>query len=75
MAADLALLLSWALQHRVDVSALEVGPPSLEDAYLALTGAGQRTRAPGLAWAEGQSHPGTVIREKDPAGTGGANRG
>ena len=75
VAADLALLLSWALQHRVDVSALEVGPPSLEDAYLALTGAGQRTRAPGLAWAESQSHPGTVIREKDPAGTGGANRG
>ena len=38
VAADLSLLLSWALQYRVDVSGREVGVPSLEDAYLALTG-------------------------------------
>jgi ABC-2 type transport system ATP-binding protein len=75
VAADLPLLLSWARQHRIDVSALEVGPPSLEDAYLALTGSGEPDRAPGLAWAERQDSPGAVVREKDPAGTGGANHG
>ena len=68
VAGDLAVLLSWARQHRVDVSALKVGPPSLEDAYLALIGSGPRNRAPGPAWAEGQSQPGTVIREKDLSG-------
>jgi ABC-2 type transport system ATP-binding protein len=28
-------LLGWADQHRLDLSGLEIGPPSLEDAYLA----------------------------------------
>jgi ABC-2 type transport system ATP-binding protein len=28
-------LLGWADQHHLDLSGLEVGPPSLEDAYLA----------------------------------------
>jgi ABC-2 type transport system ATP-binding protein len=32
-------LMSWADAHGVDLNGLEVGPPSLEDAYLALTGA------------------------------------
>jgi ABC-2 type transport system ATP-binding protein len=31
-------LMSWADAHDLDLSGLEVGPPSLEDAYLALTG-------------------------------------
>ena len=31
-------LLGWARAQHVDLSPLEVGPPSLEDAYLALTG-------------------------------------
>jgi ABC-2 type transport system ATP-binding protein len=35
--ADLALLVGWARENRVDLTGLEVGPPSLEDAYLALT--------------------------------------
>ena len=35
--ADLALLVGWAREHAVDLTGLEVGPPSLEDAYLALT--------------------------------------
>jgi ABC-2 type transport system ATP-binding protein len=35
--ADLALLVGWARQNRVDLTGLEVGPPSLEDAYLTLT--------------------------------------
>jgi ABC-2 type transport system ATP-binding protein len=35
--ADLALLLGWARQNHVDLTGLEVGSPSLEDAYLALT--------------------------------------
>jgi ABC-2 type transport system ATP-binding protein len=34
---DLALLTGWARGHFVDLTGLEVGPPSLEDAYLALT--------------------------------------
>jgi ABC-2 type transport system ATP-binding protein len=34
---DLALLTGWARDHFVDLTGLEVGPPSLEDAYLALT--------------------------------------
>jgi ABC-2 type transport system ATP-binding protein len=36
--ADLALLVGWARQNHADLTSLEVGPPSLEDAYLALTG-------------------------------------
>jgi ABC-2 type transport system ATP-binding protein len=35
--ADLALLVGWARENYVDLTGLEVGPPSLEDAYLALT--------------------------------------
>jgi ABC-2 type transport system ATP-binding protein len=35
--ADLALLVGWARQNRVDLTGLEVGSPSLEDAYLTLT--------------------------------------
>jgi ABC-2 type transport system ATP-binding protein len=31
-------LTAWAGAHQVDLSGLEVGPPSLEDAYLAATG-------------------------------------
>jgi ABC-2 type transport system ATP-binding protein len=35
--ADLALLVGWARRNRVDLTGLEVGSPSLEDAYLTLT--------------------------------------
>ena len=35
--ADLSLLARWARQNEVDLTGLEVGSPSLEDAYLALT--------------------------------------
>jgi ABC-2 type transport system ATP-binding protein len=41
--ADLDALVGWARRNDVDLTGLEVGPPSLEDAYLALTG---DTRAP-----------------------------
>jgi ABC-2 type transport system ATP-binding protein len=34
---DLATLVGWARANDVDMTGLEVGPPSLEDAYLALT--------------------------------------
>jgi ABC-2 type transport system ATP-binding protein len=34
---DLATLVNWARANDVDLTGLEVGPPSLEDAYLALT--------------------------------------
>jgi ABC-2 type transport system ATP-binding protein len=37
VAADLAALLDWAHRYLIDLSALQVGPPSLEDAYLSLT--------------------------------------
>ena len=36
--ADLAMLVTWARASHVDLTGLEVGPPSLEDAYLTLTG-------------------------------------
>jgi ABC-2 type transport system ATP-binding protein len=36
--ADLAALVARARASRVDLTGLEVGPPSLEDAYLTLTG-------------------------------------
>ena len=39
LTADLAALVAWARKHSVDLTGLEVGPPSLEDAYLSLTGA------------------------------------
>jgi ABC-2 type transport system ATP-binding protein len=35
--ADLAMLVGWARENYVDLTGLEVGSPSLEDAYLALT--------------------------------------
>jgi ABC-2 type transport system ATP-binding protein len=37
--AVLDALVGWASRHRIDLAGLEIGPPSLEDAYLALTGA------------------------------------
>ena len=39
--ADLAMLVGWARENSVDLTGLEVGPPSLEDAYLALTSEGE----------------------------------
>jgi ABC-2 type transport system ATP-binding protein len=39
--ADLDALITWARRNDVDLTGLEIGPPSLEDAYLALTGASQ----------------------------------
>jgi ABC-2 type transport system ATP-binding protein len=39
--ADLAMLVGWARGNNVDLTGLEVGPPSLEDAYLALTRDGE----------------------------------
>ncbi len=38
LTADLAALVAWARAGDVDLTGLEVGAPSLEDAYLALTG-------------------------------------
>ncbi|HEY7147206.1 MAG TPA: ABC transporter ATP-binding protein [Streptosporangiaceae bacterium] len=38
VAADLGTLISWATASQADLTGLEIGPPSLEDAYLALTG-------------------------------------
>ena len=37
VAVDLGMLVGWARDNDVDLTGLEVGPPSLEDAYLALT--------------------------------------
>ncbi|HEY7605903.1 MAG TPA: hypothetical protein VID07_03870 [Actinomycetes bacterium] len=34
--ATLDALVGWARRHQVELAGLEVGPPSLEDAYLAL---------------------------------------
>jgi ABC-2 type transport system ATP-binding protein len=36
--ATLAELVGWAERHHLDLTGLEVGPPTLEDAYLAITG-------------------------------------
>ena len=36
--ADLSALVTWARDNDVDLTSLEVGSPSLEDAYLAITG-------------------------------------
>jgi ABC-2 type transport system ATP-binding protein len=36
--ADLSALVTWARDNYVDLTSLEVGSPSLEDAYLAITG-------------------------------------
>ena len=38
--ADLARLTGWASDNAMDLTGLEVGSPSLEDAYLALTSEG-----------------------------------
>jgi ABC-2 type transport system ATP-binding protein len=38
MTADLESLIGWARRNQVDLTGLQVGPPSLEEAYLALTG-------------------------------------
>jgi ABC-2 type transport system ATP-binding protein len=38
VAGALRELIPWADQHHLDLAGLEVGPPSLEDAYLAVTG-------------------------------------
>jgi ABC-2 type transport system ATP-binding protein len=39
---DLIALVTWARDNHVDLTGLEVNPPSLEDAYLALTGKEER---------------------------------
>jgi ABC-2 type transport system ATP-binding protein len=36
--ATLRDLVGWAERHRLDLTGLEVGPPTLEEAYLAITG-------------------------------------
>jgi ABC-2 type transport system ATP-binding protein len=36
VAAALGALVCWARRHRLDLTGLDVGPPSLEDAYLAV---------------------------------------
>jgi ABC-2 type transport system ATP-binding protein len=36
--ATLRDLVGWAQRHHLDLTGLEVGPPTLEDAYLAITG-------------------------------------
>ena len=36
----LAAIVAWARARQLDLSALEVGPPTLEDAYLTLTRGG-----------------------------------
>jgi ABC-2 type transport system ATP-binding protein len=38
LTATLRDLVGWADRHHLDLAGLEVGPPSLEDAYLAITG-------------------------------------
>ena len=38
IAAALRDLIGWAGQHHLDLAGLEVGPPSLEDAYLTAIG-------------------------------------
>lgn len=42
----LVAIVAWACAHRIDLSTLEVGPPTLEDAYLALTGDDQARSNP-----------------------------
>jgi ABC-2 type transport system ATP-binding protein len=43
--AVLGELVGWAERHRLDLTGLEVGPPTLEEAYLAITGQ-QLTKEP-----------------------------
>jgi ABC-2 type transport system ATP-binding protein len=45
--ADLSALVWWARENHVDLTGLEVGPPSLEDAYLALVGESEGVLAHG----------------------------
>jgi hypothetical protein len=40
VAAALGALVCWARRHRLDLTGLDVGPPSLEDAYLAVLSTG-----------------------------------
>jgi ABC-2 type transport system ATP-binding protein len=42
LTTDLAMLVEWARAHDVDLTGLEVGPPSLEDAYFTVTGTASR---------------------------------
>jgi hypothetical protein len=37
VAPALAAIVAWARARRLDLSALEVGPPTMEDAHLTLT--------------------------------------
>jgi ABC-2 type transport system ATP-binding protein len=43
--ADLGLLVTWARDNYVDLTSLEVGSPSLEDAYLAITGRASQSQS------------------------------
>ena len=56
LTADLAALVAWARSNSVDLTGLEVGAPSLEDAYLALTG-----RSP--ATADGHVSPEVLLHD------------
>ena len=38
VSSDLQELTSWASRHQLDLTGIEVGPPTLEEAYLAVTG-------------------------------------
>ena len=65
--ADLALLTGWARGNHVDLTGLEVGSPSLEDAYLALT---SEEGAQNHGWrvrAYGRTAPGALSADPDAA--------
>ena len=49
VAAHLGELVAWAQRNDVDLSGLAVGPPSLEDAYLAIVGSAPSTQALSLS--------------------------
>ena len=49
VAAHLGELVAWAQRNNVDLSGLAVGPPSLEDAYLAIVGSTPSTQALSLS--------------------------
>jgi hypothetical protein len=38
MTATLGELVGWAERHHLDLAGLEIGPPTLEDAYLVAIG-------------------------------------
>jgi ABC-2 type transport system ATP-binding protein len=38
VSADLQQLTAWAARHQLDLTGIEVGPPTLEEAYLTVTG-------------------------------------